>query len=122
MEKKKVINYGLHDLSVKFFQTFGSDEADLIELVLKDSEKCLSRDFKFFYDLLVSEKVDYFYFTLSCRVTHLFTRSTRPGVLVQDTSFVYLKNGDLAPSSHKDVYSFKDIETHDNITIFYQVA
>lgn len=118
MEMKKIINYGLHDLVVKFFQTFGSDEADLIELVLKDSEKCLSRDFKFFYDLLVSEKVDYFYFTLGCRVTHLFTRSTRPGVLVQDTSFVPLRDGTLAPSSHKNIYSFEDVEPHDDITIF----
>lgn len=122
MEKKKVINYGIQNLTIKYLQNFGSEEADLIEDVLRDSEKCISDDFRKLYDWLLSGKIDFFYFTAGCKVVHCFTRSTRPGVLIQDTSFVYLKNGDLAPSSHKDVFSFKDIETHDNITIFYQVA
>lgn len=115
---KLKINYELQDLSISLFQAADAEEENMIEAVLTDSEKMLSADFRRFYDLLSVGKIDFFHFETGAGVVHVFTRSARRGVEIQETHFVHLRDGSLAPASHKNINRFEEIETVDNITIY----
>lgn len=104
MQKK--INYGIRDLSISLFRASES-EADLIELVLEDSERMIQNDYKRFFSALESGRIDSFYYESGANV-YLYTRSARAGVLIQKTCF-WNRDGELIPLSHVNINSFADI-------------
>ena len=104
MQKK--INYGIRDLSISLFRADDS-EADLIELVLEDSERMIQGDYKRFFSALESGRIDSFYYESGGNL-YLYTRSARSGVLIQKTCF-WNRGGELIPLSHRNINSFADM-------------
>ena len=100
------INYGIRDLSLSLFRAKES-EADLIELVLEDSERMIQNDYKRFFYALESGRIDSFYYESGLNV-YLYTRSARAGVLIQKTCF-WNRGGELIPLSHVNINSFADM-------------
>ena len=104
MQKK--ISYGISDLSLALFRADDS-EADLIELVLDDTEKMIQSDYRRFFSALESGQIDSFYYESGGSV-YLYTRSARSGVLIQKTCF-WNQGGELVPLSHRNINSFADM-------------
>lgn len=104
MEQK--INYGIRDLSMSLFLADDS-EADLIELVLDDTERMIQNDYKRFFSALESGRIDFFQYESGGNV-YLYTRSARAGVLIQKTCF-WNRGGELVPLSHVNIHSFADM-------------
>lgn len=104
MEQK--INYGIRDLSISLFLADDS-EADLIELVLDDTERMIQSDYRRFFSALESGRIDSFYYESGGNV-YLYTRSARANVLIQKTCF-WNRDGKLIPLSHVNINSFADM-------------
>lgn len=104
MEQK--ISYGICDLSLALFRAEES-EADLIELVLEDTERMIQNDYMRFFSALESGRIDSFHYESGGNL-YLFTRSARANVLIQKTCF-WNRGGELVPLSHVNINSFADM-------------
>lgn len=100
------ISYGISDLSLALFRADDS-EADLIELVLSDTERMIQSDYRKFFSALESGRINYFGYESGGNV-YLYTRSARAGVLIQKTCF-WNRGGELVPLSHRNINSFADM-------------
>lgn len=111
--------YSASKAAIKGFRTGDWSESDRInehnEGVLKD-----------LFEQLVSGKINVFYSKWKSKDTRqtgdvwenltVWHRSTRPGVLVQE-SHMWIKNGDLIPCSHQNLNSFEDLIKEQGYTL-----
>lgn len=111
--------------SIKGFRTGDFSEAEAIN---EHNEEIL----RGLFNKLVSGEIKLF----SCRYKSSNTsnndvwenvtawhRSTRPGVLVQE-SHMWIRNGEIIPCSHQDLNSFEDLLEHRGYTlgVYYKTA
>ena len=109
--------HNISALSLAALRAVGPDEekADAAWLA---ADEAIKADYKGLFDDLLSGRIDYFYikdYPVGCGgrgSAKLWTRSTRPGVLVQRTSFLIIPDdpeNEYIPLSHADIRSFDDM-------------
>ena len=115
-----------HNATIKGFKTGDRSAAEAIdhenENVLRTLyEKLVSGEIKTFWNKYKSNgRKDCPDAWESMTVWH---RSTRPGVLVQE-SHMWFKNGEMIPCSHQNINSFEDLLKHRGYTygVWYKTA
>lgn len=115
---KKVICYGMTELSLSVFRANTDQEEKAAETAYDEAQKAIEADYLPFFSALVSGEIDYFQYETG-KNCHLFTRSARTGVAVQMTIF-WNRDGELLPLSHRNINSFADMVRKgiaDNVTI-----
>ena len=109
--------YSAQKATIKGFRTGDWSEAERID---KHNEEVL-RDL---FEKLVNGEINVFFSRYetkprnedrweSCTAWH---RSTRPGVLVQE-SHMWFKNGECIPCSHQNLNSFEELMDHNGYTL-----
>ena len=110
--------YSGQKAAIKGFRTGDWTESDRIH----EHNEGVLRDL---FGQLVSGKIKVFYTRYKAKDTRgtgdvwinqtVWHRSTRPGVLVQE-SHMWIKNGEILPCSHQDLNSFEDLLEHQGFT------
>lgn len=111
----KAINVNLEHLVV---QSFRDPDNDALYERLESAENALKDFYIGFYEMLSTGSIDGFYTESAPFI--LWTRSTRPGVNVQETHFFKSMSGEMIPSYHRDIRTHGDLfqdGTRDNVTL-----
>ena len=96
------------DQEAYFAAVWERDDAETADRMQEEHE----RPYKALFDALTAGEIDSFDFYghsgKDGRLWYIFTRSTRPGVMVQ-MSVVWIRaSGEMLPTSHRDINSFAD--------------
>lgn len=112
---KKRVLVDLHDATIAGFHTGDFTEADNLE---KLNNQVIREFFAGLvigaYDAVVVRGGEY--------SAHVFTRSARPGIPVQETAFCLLPSGAWVPSYHHDMKTGEDAEVGPGRVYIYEAG
>lgn len=108
------VSHNISALSLAALRAVNGPDEEKADAAWLAADEAIKEDYKGLFDDLLSGRLNYFYiesFPAGCGgrgSAKLWTRSTRPGVLVQRTSFLVVPD-EYIPLSHADIRAFEDM-------------